>query len=71
MTITFICERGDMGLAKKGDMIYTIKGTEKIWKLTAQLGKATIEIRYLKSDYPKFDEFKAALVEQGYEIECN
>ena len=60
-----------MGFAKKDDMVYTIKGTEKAWKLTAQLGKATIEIRYLKSDYPKFGEFKAALVEQGYEIECN
>ena len=66
MTIIFTCERGDMGFAKKDDMVYTIKGTEKAWKLTAQLGKATIEIRYLKSDYPKFIELKDALEEQGF-----
>ena len=66
MTIIFTCERGDMGFAKKDDMVYTIKGTEKAWKLTAQLGKATIEIRYLKSDYPKFTELKDALEEQGF-----
>ena len=71
MTITFICERGDMGFAKKGDMVYTIKGTEKSWKLIAQLGKATVEIKYLKSDYPKFEEFKTALVEQGYMVDTD
>ena len=70
MTVMFVCERGDMGFAKKDDIIYTIKGTEKSWKLTAQLGKATLELKYLKSDYPKFEELKSALIEQGYTVEC-
>ena len=69
MTITFTCERGDMGFAKKDDMVYTIKGTEKSWKLTAQLGKATLELKYLKSDFPKFEYLKNILCEQGYTIE--
>ena len=68
MTVMFVCERGDMGFAKKDDMVYTIKGTEKSWKLTAQLGKATLELKYLKSDFPKFEDLKKILIEQGYTI---
>ena len=68
MTITFVCERGDMGFAKKDDLVYAIKGTEKSWKLTAQLGKATLELKFLKSDFPKFEDLKKILIEQGYTI---
>ena len=69
MKVTFVCERGDMGFAKKDDMVYTIKATEKYWKLTAQLGQATLELKYLKSDFPKFESLKKVLAEQGYTIE--
>ena len=41
MTVMFVCERGDMGFAQKDDMVYTIKGTEKSWKLVAKIDKAT------------------------------
>lgn len=68
MTVMFVCERGDMGFAKKDDMVYTIKGTEKSWKLTAQFDKATLELKYLKSDFPKFEDLKKILIEQGYTI---
>ena len=68
MTITFTCERGDMGFAKKGDLVYTIKATEKVWKLVAKIDKATLELKYMKSDFPKFEDFRKTLIEQGYTI---
>lgn len=67
----FVCERGDMGFAQKDDMVYTIKGTEKSWKLVAKIDKATLELKYLKSDFPKFKDLKKTLIEQGYTITDN
>ena len=71
MKVTFVCERGDMGLAKKDDMVYTIKATEKYWKLVAQIDKATFELKYMKSDLPKFADLKQLLNKQGYSVEVD
>lgn len=71
MKVTFVCERGDMGLAKKDDTVYTIKATEKYWKLVATIDKATLELKYMKFDLPKFEDLKKILVEQGYTITDN
>ena len=68
MKVTFICERGNMGFAKKGDLVYTIKATEKAWKLVTKIDKAILELKYMKSDFPKFEDLRKTLIEQSYTI---